>query len=227
MMQTTPVRIWDLPTRLFHWLLVLGIGVAWLSAELGGNWIEWHERIGVFLLALMLFRFVWGFMGSDTSRFSQFVASPGKVLQHWREMKVQQGAAFHAGHNPLGGWMVLALLAVVLLQATSGLFATDDIATDGPLRGLVSGKLADILNNLHHLVFNVILLLAAVHILAVVFYRLFKQTNLIKAMVVGRADWPVGRPQPVGLAFSPAWRGLALFGLIYACVYFGIRWLAG
>lgn len=226
MMQTTSIRLWDLPTRLFHWGLVAGIGFLWFSAEVGGNWMEWHESVGVFLLALVLFRMVWGFIGSDTARFAAFVTSPRKALQHWRELKTQQGTAFHAGHNPLGAWMVVALLVVVLLQASSGLFATDDIDTEGPLRGVMSGTLDGILNSIHHLNFNLILLFVAVHVAAVLFYRFRKQTNLIKAMVVGKADWPATQAQPQALAFKPAWLGLVVFALCYAGVYFGVAWLA-
>jgi len=111
-MQTTPVRLWDLPTRLFHWTLVLGIGFSWFCAEVGGNWTVWHERSGIFLLALVLFRIVWGFVGSDTARFAHFLTLPRHAWQHLHELK-GQGTAFHAGHNPLGAWMVVALLGTV------------------------------------------------------------------------------------------------------------------
>ncbi len=225
-MQTTPVRIWDLPTRLFHWLLVGGIGFSWFSAETGGNWMVWHERSGMFLLALVLFRIIWGFIGSDTARFSQFITSPAKAVQHLRELK-NKSTAFHAGHNPLGAWMVVALLAVVLVQGVTGLFATDDIMTEGPLIGLVSGSTAESLTSIHHFTFNIILLLAAAHIAAVMFYRFYKRTNLIKTMVVGKADWPAEQPQPVGMVFKPAWLGLVVFSVTYALVYFGIGFLAG
>jgi cytochrome b len=225
-MDTTPVRLWDLPTRAFHWALVAGIGFSWFSAEMGGNWMEWHGRAGTFLLALVLFRIMWGFIGSDTARFTQFVTSPVQALQHWREMKTHQGMAFHAGHNPLGAWMVLGLLAVVLLQASTGLFASDDIDTEGPLLGLVSGGVADVLNIIHHLNFNLILLFAAVHVAAVLFYRFRKQTNLVKAMVLGDADWPVAQAVPQGLRFQSAWQGAMTFVACYALVYFGIQWLA-
>jgi cytochrome b len=226
-MKTLPVRIWDLPIRLFHWTLVLGIGFSWFCAETGGNWMVWHERSGIFLLVLVLFRIVWGFVGSDTARFTRFVTAPAKAFQHWREMRTHQGTAFHAGHNPLGAWMVLALLTMVLLQAVTGLFATDDIDTDGPLRGLLSGKVDDILSSIHHLGFNLILLLVTVHVLTVLFYRFYKRTNLIKAMVVGKADWPIEQVQPAPLVFKPAWLGLVVFAMIYAGVYLGIAFLAG
>lgn len=224
-MQTKSVRIWDLPTRLFHWLLVLGVGFSWFSAETGGNWMVWHERTGMFLLALVLFRVIWGFVGSDTARFGSFLRSPIQALKHLRELG-SKATAFHVGHNPLGAWMVVALLAALLAQGVTGLFATDDIMTEGPLIGLVSGKTAELLTTIHHLTFNIILLLVAAHVAAVMFYRFYKRTNLIKAMVLGSADWPVEQLQPTTLVFKPAWVGLLLFGLLYAGVHFGIEFLA-
>ncbi|UOG90571.1 MAG: cytochrome b/b6 domain-containing protein [Candidatus Thiothrix sulfatifontis] len=225
MMQTIPVRLWDLPTRLFHWTLVIGIGFSWFSAEIGGNWMVWHERSGILLLALVLFRVIWGFIGSDTSRFRQFLAVPAKALEHLRELR-SQATAFHGGHNPLGAWMVVVLLLAVLTQAVTGLFATDDIMTEGPLMGLVSGSTAEWLTSIHHLGFNSILLLAGVHIAAVFFYRFYKRTNLIKAMVVGEADWPAQQSPPKSLVFKPAWLGLLVFVLVYAGVVLGIVFLS-
>jgi cytochrome b len=225
MMDTVPVRIWDLPTRLFHWTLLIGIAFSWFCAEVGGNWMEWHERSGIFLLALIVFRMVWGVIGSDTARFAQFVTSPVRAVKHLRELTSKE-TAFHTGHNPLGAWMVVALVGIVLFQAVTGLFATDDIATEGPLSGMVSGDTSKWLTTVHHWVFNVILLLAAVHVVTVLYYRFFKRTNLIKAMVVGKADWPASQSPPAGLRFMPAWMGLLVFGICYALVYFGISWLA-
>ncbi|OQX05573.1 MAG: cytochrome B [Thiothrix lacustris] len=224
-MQTVLVRLWDLPTRLFHWILVVGIGFSWFSAEVGGNWMVWHERSGIFLLALVLFRVIWGFIGSDTSQFRQFLTVPAKALEHLRELR-SRATAFHGGHNPLGAWMVVVLLLAVLTQATTGLFATDDIMTEGPLMGLVSGSTAELLTSIHHISFNIILSAAGVHIAAVFFYRFYKRTNLIKAMVVGEADWPAQQPPPESLVFKPAWLGLLVFALVYAGLAFGIAFLA-
>ncbi len=228
---TTVVKIWDLPTRLFHWLLVGGIGFAWISAEIGGNWMEWHERCGIFLLSLVVFRVVWGLVGSDTSRFTQFLRSPLAALQYIKAFKALPSGttAYHVGHNPAGAWMVVALLGMVLLQAMTGLFATDDIATEGPLSKLVSSDTAESLTTVHHLVFNGILLLAGIHIAAIAFYRLVKKTNLIKAMVVGKADWPVTQAQPAHadtLRFQPAWLGGVVFAMCYGFIHFGLQWLA-
>lgn len=224
-MQTIPVKIWDLPTRLFHWALVFGIAFSWFCADTGGNWMVWHERSGIFLLALVLFRFVWGVIGSDTAQFRQFLTLPAQALAHGRELR-SRSTAFHAGHNPLGALMVVTLLLAVLAQAITGLFATDDIMTEGPLIGLVSGDTAELLTSIHHFSFNILLLLAAIHIAAIFFYRFYKRTNLIKAMVVGSADWSAQQPLPGPLTFKPAWLGALVFALVYTGVTFGIAFLA-
>lgn len=223
---TTSVKIWDLPTRIFHWTLVLGMGFMWLSAELGGLWMDWHMQAGVFMLALIIFRIIWGVVGSDTARFALFVKSPMTALHHLKEMKAP-GTAYHAGHNPLGAWMVVFLLVGVLFQAMTGLFANDDILVEGPLYALVSEATAKTLNSLHHLWFNVLLLAAVVHILSVGFYKIRKRTNLIKAMVSGSADWPVDQqPIPSHLSFKSPWLALSIFMVCYGAVYFGLQALS-
>lgn len=223
---TTSVKIWDLPTRVFHWTLVFGMGFMWLSAELGGLWMDWHTKVGEFMLALILFRIIWGFVGSETDRFTAFVKSPATAIHHLKEMKAE-GTAYHAGHNPLGAWMVVFLLGGVLLQATAGLFANDDILVEGPLYGLVSESTAKVLNGLHKFWFNILLLAAVVHILSIGFYKIRKRTNLIKAMVSGSADWPVDQqPIPNNLSFKSPWLALSIFIVCYGLVYFGLAWLS-
>lgn len=224
-MPTTSVKIWDLPTRLFHWTLVLGMGFMWLSAELGGLWMDWHLSVGIFMLALIIFRIIWGFVGSDTDRFTLFVHAPAKAIQHIKELKAG-GTAYYAGHNPLGAWMVVFLLVGVLLQALSGLFVSDDILVEGPLYGLVSESTAGAMTSFHHLWFNILLLAALVHILTIGFYKIRKQTNLIKAMVSGSADWPLAQqPIPDPLSFKSPWLALSIFIVVYGAVYFGLNFL--
>lgn len=223
---TTPVKIWDLPTRIFHWTLVLGIGFMWLSAELGGLWMDWHMQVGIFMLALIIFRIIWGFVGSDTSQFGFFIKSPANSIHHLKELK-EGGTLYHVGHNPLGAWMVVFLLAGILFQALTGLFANDDILVEGPLYGLVSESTAKTLNGLHHWWFNVLLLAVVVHILSVGFYKIRKRTNLIKAMVSGSADWPVDQqPIPTTPKFKSPWLALSIFVVCYGAVYFGLEALS-
>ncbi len=227
--QTTPVRIWDLPTRVFHWSLVAGMAFMWGSAELGGLWMDWHMQVGQFMLALILFRIIWGFVGSETARFSFFIRSPLKAIQHLQgELRSPvTEPAYHAGHNPAGAWMVLALLMGLLVQAGSGLFVTDDIMVEGPLYGLVSDYVSGKLTSVHHLLFNILLLFVVIHVFAIIFYKIRKRTNLLKAMVQGEADWPDAMPAPKPLKFVSPWWGLLVFLGCYAGVYFGLKWLAG
>ena len=138
------VRVWDLPTRLFHWALVVCVIGQIITANVGGNWMNWHLRLGYTVLTLLLFRLVWGFVGGHWSRFSSFLYAPSTVLNYLRG---QARPEHRVGHNPLGAFSVFALLAILLLQVGSGLFSDDEIAFTGPLVSLVSGEavsLADI-----------------------------------------------------------------------------------
>ncbi|MCB1637527.1 MAG: cytochrome b/b6 domain-containing protein, partial [Thiothrix sp.] len=173
-----------------------------------------------FLLALVLFRIVWGLMGSDTARFSRFVKSPVHALGHLKELG-SRAPAWHVGHNPLGAWMVVALLLTVLVQAVTGLFASDDIMVEGPLYGLVSSAFSGRMTGLHHQVFNLLLLLVVLHVAAVLFYRFYKGTNLIRAMVTGNAEGAQGEAP----ALRSGWLGLGVFLACYGVVWGTLAWL--
>lgn len=177
------VLVWDLPTRLFHWCLVALIAASWLTGEMGE--MEWHMRSGIAILTLVLFRLLWGIMGSTTARFTQFVSSPMTALGYARSL-VAGKADRYFGHNPLGGWMVVALLALILSQASTGLFSNDDIFTEGPLYHLVTKSTSDWLTGIHKTLFNVLLACAALHIAAAFFYLIVKKDNLILPMISGR-----------------------------------------
>ncbi len=179
----TPVRIWDLPTRLFHWALALLIVFSVTTAKIGGNWMDWHLRSGYAVLTLLAFRLLWGFAGPRYARFAQFVRGPRAVLAY---LRAAPGAAErHAGHNPLGAWSVLALLAALLVQASTGLFANDEIATEGPLAKLVSGATASAMTRVHLLNQNIIYALVALHVAAIAFYFFVKRENLVAPMITG------------------------------------------
>lgn len=173
------VKVWDVPTRLFHWSLALLVLVAFVTGLQGGNWMPWHERAGLAILGLLAFRLVWGFIGSTYARFVDFLPSPARVLDYLR------GRWHGLGHNPLGALSVLALLTVLLFQALSGLFANDDIAFDGPLFALVSKSLSDNLTSLHRQAIWPIGGLIALHIAAALFYTLVRGQNIIRAMLTG------------------------------------------
>lgn len=178
-MNTKHVRVWDLPTRLFHWLLVvLMIGVFVTGLE-GGNLIVWHGRLGVAIAGLLAFRLVWGFVGSTYARFAHFVPGPGRIKAYLK------GEWEGLGHNPLGALSVLALLAVATFQVVSGLVSNDDIAFEGPLYVLVSKDTSDWLTGLHRLNIWLIGALVALHVAAVLFYVHVKKDNLVKPMITG------------------------------------------
>ena len=174
------VRIWDLPTRLFHWLLLISVIGSFVSVNIGGNAMAWHFRFGYCALALILFRIVWGFMGSRYARFSSFPPNPTAALAY-----LKAGHSKTAGHNPLGALSVYALLLAMLFQGVSGLFANDAIMWDGPLKNLVSNATSDLLSKLHHLNEKVIFFLVALHIVAIIYYKKKKKESLVKPMLLG------------------------------------------
>ena len=139
------VRIWDLPTRLFHWSLVVLVTISVVTSKLGGLWLDWHMRSGYAIIALLVFRLLWGVAGSRYARLSHFVRSPGTALEYLRG----QHEGPHVGHNPLGALSVLAILAVLLVQAGSGLFSNDGSFNEGPLAKLVSRATGELLSSIH------------------------------------------------------------------------------
>ncbi|MDE2597431.1 MAG: cytochrome b/b6 domain-containing protein [Sphingomonadales bacterium] len=189
------VAVWDLPTRLFHWLLAGLFAFSWFSAENG--LMDWHRISGETLVGLLAFRLVWGFVGGSTARFASFVASPGKALAYLRG-----GGTAAAGHNPLGAWSVIALLLLIAVQVGTGLFSVDtDGLESGPLSYLVSFEAGRKAAGVHHLAFNLTLLLVILHVAAILFYRVVKRRNLVTPMITGRdGELPPGTP---GLIAAP------------------------
>ncbi len=189
------VPVWDIPVRLFHWTLVLLIAFSWLAAEM--DWMTWHMYSGYAVLTLILFRILWGFVGSTHARFSDFVYGPRALISYVRTLPSRTAAKF-AGHNPLGGISVVLILLCVLAQAGTGLFANDDIINEGPLFKHVSKELSDWLTTIHKYNFNVLLTLIGVHVAAVLYYLFYKSENLIKPMFTGRKHLPAGTaPAPM------------------------------
>ncbi|MEZ5534025.1 MAG: cytochrome b/b6 domain-containing protein [Thiolinea sp.] len=224
-MKTHLVKIWDLPTRLFHWILVAGIAFMWFSAEVSDTLMDWHARVGEFLLALVLFRIIWGFVGSESARFISFVRSPATAINYAKTLTSRK-PSWHAGHNPAGGWMVIALLGLLLVQGITGLFTSDDILVEGPLYALVPESVSDVMISIHHLAFNILLLLIVFHIAVIAYYKIVKQTNLVPAMIKGSAEWPEGHTPERALQFRSPWLGLILWAACYAIVHFGLKWLS-
>ena len=210
-MSKTPLPLWDMPTRVFHWLIVCCLPLAWWSAETDNY--EAHEWIGYTVITLVLFRIAWGFLGSGHSRFRDFVVGPGRVLAYLRG-----GEAGSAGHNPLGGWSVLALLSLLLLQAVSGLFNSDDVLFSGPLYYAASTGFRDAMGVVHEVAFNLLLALVALHIMAVLYHQLVRGERLLGAMILGRAEGREGI-----LPSVPWWRALIILALIALALWWGLE----
>jgi cytochrome b len=188
------VRVWDLPTRLFHWVLALTIVGSVVSAKIGGNAMVWHFRFGYVVFALVAFRVLWGLVGGRWSRFSSFIYSPGTVLRYLRGQS-RAGEHHEVGHNPLGSFSVFALLTFLALQVATGLVADDEIANIGPLNRFVSSALAGQATHWHKDYGQWILLaLVALHIAAILYYLLGKKQNLVRPMIVGDKTLPAGTP---------------------------------
>ncbi|MDJ0721118.1 MAG: cytochrome b/b6 domain-containing protein [Desulfobacterales bacterium] len=217
------VWVWDLPTRLFHWSVAALAIVCIVTGRLGLDWLDVHMRCGYGVLALVLFRLVWGFAGGRHARFASFVRGPAVVGRHIAEM-FQKDAPRHLGHNPLGGWSVMAMLGALLLQASTGLFATDDIFTEGPLYPLASRAASDLLTRIHRLNADVIIALVAIHVLAIGFYLVVKRDNLIRPMIDGRKTWrgpalPAEANLPAAALIAAICAGVVFLVVRYAPVY--------
>ena len=184
------VKVWDWPVRVVHWAIVVLVIVLISTGLIGNDVLVWHMRAGGTLLALVLFRIVWGFVGSANARFTSFVRGPGSVVSYLRSI-LQPPHEIHATHNPIGGWMVIALLLAMLFQAGTGLFTNDDILNDGPLVKLITKDLSDSISSLHRRGWWVVAGLAVVHTLAVLAYYFVLKDNLVSAMVSGEKTLPV------------------------------------
>ncbi len=179
------VRVWDLPTRVFHWALVLAILGSAISGTIGGNAMVWHFRSGYIVMTLLLFRLVWGFVGGRWSRFGAFIYSPKTLINY---LKGRGKPEHSVGYNPLGAVSVFAMLALLLAQVGSGLFSDDDIAFAGPLTRFASNATVSLATSYHKNIGKwVILALVLLHIAAIVFY-LWRKHNLVAAMLHGDKD---------------------------------------
>jgi len=174
------IRVWDLPIRLFHWLLVLCIAGSLISVNIGGNAIELHAYFGYSILTLLIFRIMWGFVGSTHARFASFIPKPKSVLNY-----LQGKSPRFLGHNPIGALSVFALLFALSVQVITGLFVDDEIAFQGPFAKYVSNATVSFLSQIHEGNQVVIYTLIAIHIAAIIYYRKFKGEDLIKPMING------------------------------------------
>ncbi|MCH2099532.1 MAG: cytochrome b/b6 domain-containing protein [Pseudomonadales bacterium] len=198
------VRIWDLPLRLFHWLLAVAIAACLYTGLDGGfEEMDWHQRSGYLVLGLVFFRLAWGFLGTRHARFSSFLRGPGPVVAYARDLLARR-ARHEPGHNPLAGWTIVATLAVITLQAGTGLFATDDLFIEGPLAHLAAGDLSSTLNSIHGFGQWSVGGLVALHLFAILWHRFALGERIIQPMITGRGPGsdtdPAIGPQRMGTA---------------------------
>jgi cytochrome b len=199
------ILVWDRATRVFHWFLVVMVVVCWITSEIEDDLFWTHLISGYIVLLLVLFRLVWGVLGGRHARFTDFVRGWSAILGHARGL-LRLKPARHVGHNPLGGWMILTLLAMLALTVVTGLFAGDDDEA-GPYALLIRPDIADALSEVHEALFGVLLFLAALHILGVLADSLLGRENLVRAMWTGSKRVPSDDPE--GDAAEPSiWRFL-------------------
>jgi cytochrome b len=185
-MENEQVRIWDIPLRLFHWVLVALVTCQLLIAWAFTEQIDLHVILGYLTLALIVFRIIWGFIGTTYAQFKNFLVSPTSLVAYIRGLFNRTSQSKSAGHNPIGGYSTIAIIACILVQGFSGLFCDDDVFTAGPLRHLVSDNVTSIFNQVHTLNAKILVGLLCTHVLAIFWYLLVKRENLIKAMITGK-----------------------------------------
>jgi cytochrome b len=200
------VIVWDAATRLFHWLtaaLVIACYVSWRV-----NWMDWHAWIGEALLALVLFRLLWAFFGSETARFSTFLASPGAAARYLAAL-LRREPDRQVGHNPVGGWMVLLLLALLLAEALTGLYVSNDVADEGPLTEIIPAVVANLITDLHSYLWDALLVAALLHVLAILLYAAVMRHDLVTPMITGCKILPADTKAP---QLASAARAAFIFG---------------
>jgi len=215
-----PTRVWDLPTRVFHWVLATCVIASIVSAKIGGNAMVWHMRLGYAVFTLLVFRLVWGLIGGHWSRFANFIYSPAAVLRYLRGAS-HDHEHHEVGHSPLGAFSVFALLAMLAVQVATGLVADDEIATTGPLIRFVSGSISSLATAWHKnwgqwLIIGLVLL----HLTAIVFYLVGRRRNLVQPMILGDKHLPPGVPASADHATT---RSLAALTLTLCAA--GVAWL--
>lgn len=210
-MKTRSIPVWDLPTRLTHWLFAACVAFSWWTAH--ERLMDWHRYSGYTLLGLLIFRIYWGLVGSSTARFALFVSTPRAVLAHLRLRREERARI--VGHTPLGSWSVIAMLLAMATQVTLGLFATDiDGLESGPLSHLVSFDAGRAFAEAHEVSFDVLIVLISLHVVAILYFLIVERNNLMTAMLNGRKRLD---ETSLEMRAAPAWRvwtGVALATLV-------------
>jgi cytochrome b len=174
--------VWDIPVRVFHWLIVALVAAAYATWRL--NWMVSHQWIGYATLTLLLFRLSWGFFGSDTARFSSFLASPLTVLRHLKD-PLRREPDHQVGHNPAGGWMVLILIALLLVETLTGVYVANDIVDEGPLTEIMPAWAANAIASSHAIFWDALLAAILLHVLVIAGFAAIKGQNLLRPMITG------------------------------------------
>ena len=187
------VTVWDLPTRLFHWLAAALVAALWVTER--WNWMDWHVLAGETLLALLFFRLLWGLFGSESARFARFLASPRAALHHLAHLFVREPDA-EPGHNPAGGWMVVALLGLMTAECLIGIFVNNDVVDAGPFTELAPAWFSNLMTDLHTILFQALIAAVALHVATVALYFLLKGQNLVRPMLTGTKTLPTTTPAP-------------------------------
>ncbi|MBF7072536.1 cytochrome b/b6 domain-containing protein [Glaciecola sp. MH2013] len=181
------IYVWDFPTRIFHWLLVVTFAAQYLTGELLDDAMQWHFYGGYVMLGLIIFRLLWGIVGAYYARFSQFIHGPTTTIAYAKSLN-KSSYTTYLGHNPLGAYSIIFVMSMLLTQTVSGLFITDDIFYSGPYHSVVSDAVEDIMNMLHSNAVNAVLFFLVLHITAMILYKRLKGQALLKAMVTGRKE---------------------------------------
>lgn len=184
-MITKQFLIWDLPVRLFHWLIAIAILGSWFTSDQDNDLIYYHMLLGYFILGLLIFRIIWGGVGTKHSKFKHFIPSLSTLIDYINDVK--NGEKKHSvGHNPLGSLMVIIMIVLFFLQAISGLFINDDVYSSGPYYGSVNEDVEKIMSLLHHNVFDYLVFAIGAHIVAIGYYEKVLKNNLILPMITGK-----------------------------------------
>ena len=191
--ETRRIRVWDLPTRLFHWLIVALVAAAYATAQL--NWMHWHGWAGEALLAALMFRLLWGLVGSETARFSRFLGSPRTAACYLKRSLIREPDR-QIGHNPAGGWMILLLLVLLFAETLTGVYVANDVADVGPLTEVTPARVANAITGAHAALWDILLAAVALHVLAIAGYAAAKGQNLLLPMITGTKRLPPSVPAP-------------------------------
>ena len=216
-----PVKVWDGPTRLFHWAIVLLVFASWATAQF--NLMGWHVWSGYAIFILLVFRVLWGIVGSDTARFTWFLRSPVAAFHHLRVFHRREPDT-EIGHNAAGGWMVLLLLALLGLQVATGLYANDQAMTEGPFAELVGQDTSDWLTHIHRLTFTALEIAVALHVLAIAAYMLIRRHDLVRPMITGFKRLPDGvrTPRMRNPVMAAACLAVAIGVVVYVIRTYGV-----